>query len=111
VEMLRRADRSWCRPVPHLLTDDYFRQLGEWFRPLPEMTGLWRTAPTTHSIVDLEFLRFFPTLRRFVRRRHVGLLAALRGPATPAVRFCCWISGDRATRAKLDLAGLARFAS
>src|SRR5262245_9023796 len=46
------------------LTDDDFRQLGEWFRPYPEMS-LRAYGSYDHSITDLEFLRFFPTLRSF----------------------------------------------
>ena len=44
------------------LTDAGFAQLGEWFRAYPEMT-LRAYGSYDHSITDLEFLRFFPTLR------------------------------------------------
>ena len=47
-----------------LRTDDDFRRLSDWLRPYPEM--MLRTYGSYDgSIRDLEFLRFFPTLRRF----------------------------------------------
>jgi len=88
------------------LTDDDFRQLGEWFRAYPEMT-LRAYGSYDHSILDLEFLRFFPTLRRFAADALWDSLTSLDGlrhlPADLQEL------GIGATRAKLDLAILARF--
>jgi hypothetical protein len=89
-----------------LLTDDDFRRLGEWFRPYPEMT-LRAYGSYDHSIVDLEFLRFFPTLRRFGADALWDSLTSLDGlrHLPPDLEQL----GIGATRAKLDLAVLARF--
>jgi hypothetical protein len=89
-----------------LLTDDDFRQLGEWFRLYPEMT-LRTYGSYDHSIVDLEFLRFFPTLRRFAADALWDSLTSLDGlrhlpPDLEQIAI-------GATRAKLDLAILAPF--
>ena len=46
------------------LTDDDFERLGAWFRDYPEMR-LRAYGSYDGSIRDLEFLRAFPTLRRF----------------------------------------------
>ncbi|HTG42351.1 MAG TPA: hypothetical protein VK697_12140 [Methylomirabilota bacterium] len=89
-----------------LLNDDDLRQLGEWFRPYPEMT-LRAYGSYDHSIVDLEFLRFFPTLRRFGADALWDSLTSLDGLRhLPTVLEELGIG---ATRAKLDLAILARF--
>src|SRR6185369_12379093 len=89
-----------------LLTDDDFRRLGEWFQPYPEMT-LRAYGSYDHSIVDLEFLRYFPTLRRFGADALWDSLTSLDGlrhlPANLEQL------GIGATKAKLDLAILARF--
>src|SRR5258705_1025555 len=88
------------------LNDDDLRQLGEWFRPYPEMT-LRAYGSYDHSIVDLEFLRFFPTLRRFGADALWDSLTSLDGLRhLPTVLEELGIG---ATRAKLDLAILARF--
>ncbi|HEX5823655.1 MAG TPA: hypothetical protein VFY18_04260, partial [Candidatus Limnocylindrales bacterium] len=88
------------------LIDGDFRQLGEWFRLYPEMT-LRAYGSYDHSIVDLEFLRFFPTLRRFGADALWDSLTSLDGlrhlPADLEQL------GIGATQAKLDLAILARF--
>ena len=60
------------------LTDDDFRQLGEWFRAYPEM-DLRAYGSYDHSITDLEFLRFFPTLRRFAADALWDSLTSLDG--------------------------------
>jgi hypothetical protein len=88
------------------LTDDDFRQLGEWFRFYPEMT-LRAYGSYDHSIVDLEFLRFFPTLRRFGADALWDSLTSLDGlrHLPPDLEEL----GVGATRTKLDLAILARF--
>jgi hypothetical protein len=89
-----------------LLTDDDFRRLGEWFQPYPEMT-LRAYGSYDHSIVDLEFLRYFPTLRRIGADALWDSLTSLDGlrhlPANLEQL------GIGATKAKLDLAILARF--
>jgi hypothetical protein len=50
------------------LSDEDFGQLGEWFGQYPDMT-LRAYGSYDKSITDLEFLRFFPTLRRSQRMR------------------------------------------
>jgi hypothetical protein len=88
------------------LTDDEFGRLGEWFRPYPEMT-LRAYGSYDHSIVDLEFLRFFPTLRRFGADALWDSLRSLDGlrHLPPDLEEL----GIGATRATLDLAVIARF--
>lgn len=88
------------------LTDDDFRQLGEWFRLYPEMT-LRAYGSYDHSILDLEFLRFFPTLRRFGADALWDSLASLDGLRHLPTDLDELVIG--ATRAKLDLAILTRF--
>jgi hypothetical protein len=89
-----------------LLTDDDFRQLGEWFQPYPEMT-LRTYGSYDHSIADLEFLRFFPTLRRFAADALWDSLTSLDGLRHLPADLEQLAIG--ATRAKLDLAILAPF--
>jgi hypothetical protein len=88
------------------LTDEDFRRLGEWFLPYPEMS-LRAYGSYDHSITDLEFLRFFPTLRRFNGDALWDSLASLDGlrHLPPDLEEL----GIGATKAKLDLAVLARF--
>ena len=88
------------------LTDDDFRQVGEWFRPYPEMT-LRAYGSYDHSIVDLEFLRFFPTLRRFGADALWDSLTSLDGLRHLRPDLDELTIGE--TQAKLDLAILARF--
>jgi hypothetical protein len=88
------------------LTDDDFRLLGEWFRPYPDMT-LRAYGSYDHSIVDLEFLRFFPTLRRFGADALWDSLTSLDGLRHLPTDVDELAIG--ATRSKLDLAILARF--
>ena len=82
------------------LTDDDFRQLGEWFRAYPEMT-LRAYGSYDHSITDLEFLRFFPTLRRFGADALWDSLTSLDGlrHLPPDLEEL----GIGATKARLDL--------
>src|SRR6476469_2329268 len=88
------------------LTDEDFAQLGEWFRPYPEM-DLRASGSYHNSITDLAFLRFLPTLRRFAADALWDSLTSLDGlrhlPADLEEL------GIGATRAKLDLAVLSRF--
>ena len=88
------------------LTDEDFGQLGEWFRAYPEMS-LRAYGSYDHSITDLEFLRFFPTLRRFGADALWDSLTSLDGlrhlPADLEEL------GLGATKARLDLGVLARF--
>src|SRR6478735_12321777 len=88
------------------LTDEDFGQLGEWFRQYPEMT-LRAYGSYDHSITDLEFLRFFPTLRRFAADALWESLTSLDGlrHLPPDLEEL----GIGATKAKLDLAVLSRF--
>jgi hypothetical protein len=88
------------------LTDEDFSRLGEWFRPYPEMT-LRAYGSYDHSITDLEFLRFFPTLRRFGADAMWDSLRSLDG--LRHLPDDLEELGIGATKAKLDLAGLARF--
>jgi hypothetical protein len=88
------------------LTDEDFGQLGEWFRAYPEMS-LRAYGSYDHSITDLEFLQFFPTLRRFGADALWDSLTSLDGlrhlPADLEEL------GLGATKARLDLGVLARF--
>ena len=88
------------------LTDDDFRMLGEWFRAYPEM-DLRAYGSYDHSITDLEFLRFFPTLRKFAADALWDSLTSLDGlrHLPPDLEEL----GIGATKAKLDLAVLSRF--
>ena len=88
------------------LTDDDFRMLGEWFRAYPEM-DLRAYGSYDHSITDLEFLRFFPTLRKFAADAMWDSLTSLDGlrHLPPDLEEL----GIGATKVKLDLAVLSRF--
>jgi hypothetical protein len=88
------------------LTDDDFATLGEWFRQYPEMR-LRAYGSYDGSITDLEFLRFFPTLRRFGADALWDSLKSLDGlrHLPPDVEELAIGS----TKAKLDLAVLSRF--
>jgi len=88
------------------LTDDDFRQVGEWFRPYPEMR-LRAYGSYDHSITDLEFLRFFPTLRRFGADALFDSLQSLDGLRHLPADLEELAIGE--TRAKLDLGILSRF--
>ena len=88
------------------LTDEDFRKLGEWFRAYPEM-DLRAYGSYDHSITDLEFLRFFPTLRKFAADALWDSLTSLDGlrHLPPDLEEL----GIGATKVKLDLAVLSRF--
>jgi hypothetical protein len=88
------------------LTDEDFRKLGEWFGAYPEM-DLRAYGSYDHSITDLEFLRFFPTLRRFAADALWDSLTSLDGlrHLPPDLEEL----GIGATKVKLDLAVLSRF--
>ena len=89
-----------------LLAEADFARLGEWFRPYPEMM-LRAYGSYDGSIRDLEFLRFFPTLRRFdADALHSGL-ASLDGLRHLPVDLEELVIGD--TTPRLDLSILARF--
>jgi hypothetical protein len=83
------------------LTDDDFPRLADWLRPYPEMT---LRAYLRHR--DLEFLRFFPFVRRFDVDAAYGLesLDGLRHLPDDLEHLA--IGG---TRRRLDLTGLERF--
>ena len=88
------------------LTDGDFAQLGEWFRAYPEMS-LRAYGSYDRSISDLEFLRFFPTLRRFGADALWDSLTSLEG--LRHLPSDLEELGIGATKAKLDLAVLSRF--
>ena len=90
----------------HRLTDDDFHLLGEWFRAYPEM-DLRAYGSYDHSITDLEFLRFFPTLRRFAADALWDSLTSLDGLRHLPTEL--EELGIGATKVKLDLAVLSRF--
>lgn len=89
-----------------LLTDDEFARLGEWFGAYPDMT-LRAYGSYDGSIRDLEFLRFFPSLRRFAADAMWSSLGSLDGlrhlPTSVEELVIGW------TKARLDLSILARF--
>lgn len=106
-EMLRPSARG--RGVVQfrtLLTDEDFGRLAEWLRAYPEMT-LRAYGSYDGSIRDLEFLRFFPALRRFDADALYGSLVSIDGLRHLPADLEDLAIG--ATRARLDLAGLARF--
>jgi hypothetical protein len=89
-----------------LLTDADFELVAEWLRQYPEMT-LRAYGGYDGSIRDLEFLRFFPFLRRFAADAlwdRLGSLDGLRHLPDDLEEL-----GLGATRGRLDLSGLGRF--
>lgn len=89
-----------------LLTDDDFARLAEWLRQYPEM-GLRAYGSYDRSIQDLEFLRFFPSLRSFEVDRIYSGLASLDGLRhLPEDLDSLWIG---ASERPLDLRILTRF--
>jgi internalin A len=88
------------------LTDEDFARLAEWLRQYPEMT-LRAYGSYDHLIRDLEFLRFFPTLRRFAADALWASLTSLDGlrhlPADLEEL------GIGATKKRLDLSVIGRF--
>lgn len=91
-----------------LLTDGDFARLAEWLRQYPEM-GLRAYGSYDKSIGDLEFLRFFPSLRSFELDHIYNDLPSLDGLRhLPENVDSLWIG---ATERPLDLSILARFGS
>lgn len=91
-----------------LLTDRDFARVAEWLRQYPGM-GLRAYGSYDRSIQDLEFLRFFPSLRSFEVDRIYNDLASLDGLRhLPEDLDSLWIG---ATGRPLDLSVLARFGS
>ena len=88
------------------LTDPDMARLGTWFRAYPEMT-LRAYGSYDGSIRDLEFLRFFPTLRRFAADALYGSLTSLDG--LRHISADADFLGIGETKARLDLAVLERF--
>jgi hypothetical protein len=89
-----------------LLTDADFERLAAWLRQYPEMT-LRAYGSYDRQIRDLEFLRFFPFLRRFAVDTvfsFLGSLDGLRHLPDDVVEI-----GIGGTKRPLDLAVLARF--
>jgi hypothetical protein len=107
VEMLRPAIAgTGVVQFRTLLTDADFAALGEWFGQYPEM-NLRAYGSYDGSIRDLEFLRHFPTLRRFSADAMWDSLGSLDGlrHLPPDVEEL--VIG--ATKRRLDLGVLARF--
>ena len=91
-----------------LLTDRDFALLAEWLAQYPEM-GLRAYGSYDKSIQDLEFLRFFPSLRSFDVDSIYNPLSSLDGLRhLPEDLESLWIG---ATERPLDLSILARFGS
>ncbi len=89
-----------------LLTDDDFRAMAEWFRQYPEMS-LRAYGGYDGSIRDLEFLRFFPSLRSLsvdALYDRITSLDGLRHLSDDVEEL-----GIGATKARLDLASIERF--
>ena len=106
-EMLRPAIApSGTVQFDRRLTDPDMARLGEWFRAYPEMT-LRAYGSYDGSIRDLEFLRFFPTLRRFAADALYDSLTSLDG--LRHISADADYLGIGETKAKLDLAALGRF--
>jgi hypothetical protein len=89
-----------------LLTDDDFRRLSDWLRQYPEMM-LRAYGSYDGSIRDLEFLRFFPTLRRFDADALYSRISSLDGLRHLPDDLEELAIGD--TKPRLDLAVLTRF--
>lgn len=89
------------------LSDRDYRQVGEWIRDYPDVL-LRAEALYDRSIMDLNFLRYFPTVRRFSVDANWFTLGSLEGLA--------YLSADTdtlhigRTRKRLSLAPLRRFA-
>lgn len=105
-KLARLPSRSGVVQFKTLLTDDDFRRLAEWFREHPHAT-LRAYGSYDRSITDLEFLRFFPFLRRFSADTLYLSLQSLDGLRhLPEDLERLSIGG---TKRKLDLAILSRF--
>jgi len=90
------------------LTDAEFGTLADWLRAYPEMT-LRAYGSYDRSIRDLEFLRFFPFLRRFAADALYDSLTSLDGlrHLPPDLEEL----GIGVTRQPLDLAIIERFSA
>ncbi len=89
-----------------LPSEDELRRLGEWFRDHPGFR-LRAYGSYDGSIRDLEFLRFFPTVRQFSIDAVWSSLTSLDGLRHLPEDLETLIIGQ--TRVRLDLAPLARF--
>ena len=89
-----------------LPANDELHRLGEWFAAHPGFT-LRAYGSYDGSIRDLEFLRFFPTLRHLSVDAMWDSLASLDGLRHLPADLESLVVGE--TRARLDLAPLARF--
>ena len=91
-----------------MLTDADFMRLAEWFQSHPDI-ALRAYGSYDGSISNLEFLRFFPTVRRFSADALYHSLQTIEGlrhlPENLESLTIGW------TKPKLDLAILARFKS
>jgi hypothetical protein len=87
-----------------LLTDADFERLADWLRAYPEMA---LRVYGSREIADLEFLRFFPYLRRFAADALWGGLASLDG--LRHLPEDLEHLGLGATRRRLDLEVIGRF--
>src|SRR5262249_23589319 len=87
-----------------LLSDNDFSRLAAWLERYPEM---WLRVYGSNEIRDLEFLRFFPFLRRFAADALWDGLTSLDGLRHLPVELQQLAIGG--TRRKLDLGVLARF--
>jgi hypothetical protein len=86
------------------LSERDYERLAEWLRRYPEM---WLRVYGSNDIHDLEFLRFFPFLRRFAADtlwRSLGTLDGLRHLPQDLEML-----GLGSTKRPLDLSPLARF--
>lgn len=90
----------------NLLSDDDFARLGEWFAQYPDMK-LRAYRSYDDSIRDLEFLRHFPTLRRFQADALFVSLGSLDGLRHLPPELEELVIGE--TERRLDLGVLSRF--
>jgi hypothetical protein len=104
-EMLRPSNAG-CGVVQfnRLLSDRDFARLAEWLRQYPRMT---LRAYGSNEIRDLEFLRFFPFVRRFTADALWAGLESLEGLRHLPVEL--ELLGLGRTKRRLDLGVLDRF--
>ena len=91
-----------------LLADEDFARLGEWFAQYPDMK-LRVYGSYDDSIRDLEFLRHFPTLRRFAADALFTSLGSLDGLRHLPPELEELVIGE--TEHRLDLGVLSRFSA
>lgn len=105
-DLTRLDDRPEVIQFGSALTDSEYKFLGEWFREHPEKT-LRAYASYDGTITDLEFLRHFPTLRRFQADALFNSLINIDGLAylPENLEFI----GLGRTKKRLSVAALARF--